>query len=321
MDTSCVAYRKLADSTEPGSAQPSKVTTVRSATGVVAPVGLIPANIPIETPSKTIWIPKCDKDSPIWYITLQTRQNGEQFCVVPQSGGVVFDPAKTAPKSDLPLGNTGRLYCECNVFKNVFHGSSKFDHQWITVTFELVVFDEITGIIQLQCPGDFAGQIAIISPGHTSHCSSILMAAVSATQRTAPSVPPMWSATRRCARMMAASRLPFNPLCHRRSNFENDISLIKQLKSREKALHGALWSTLYKQVPILQYERIIGGENTFSEPIACCMSVFMFAPSLVGRHVVIATDNSATVGFIHRGATKNISALKWLKCVFRASLK
>ncbi|OQV25618.1 hypothetical protein BV898_00554 [Hypsibius exemplaris] len=128
IDTSCSAYRKLAetDSSKSTGPQPSKVVTINSKAGSNGPFGGS-SMIQIETPSAAIWIPKCEtgdfQNMPNLpaYLSLQKRQlNNEQFCVIPRSGAIVFDPAKNLPKGGkLPT----KIYCECNVYKNVFHGA------------------------------------------------------------------------------------------------------------------------------------------------------------------------------------------------------
>ncbi|OQV20976.1 hypothetical protein BV898_05050 [Hypsibius exemplaris] len=95
-DNTCQAYRQLA--LNPNS----------NLTGVVTSGG--PGfSSKIETPSYSVWIPMCDQAG--LYVPLQTRQNFQQFCVLPRTGEIAFDPASQ--------GRTGSgsstLFCQCFV--------------------------------------------------------------------------------------------------------------------------------------------------------------------------------------------------------------
>ena len=120
VDTRCPAFKALADATENGTTQPSQLEIVYSSVGSIGPQGGS-ANITVETPSKTIWVPQCDQFGS--YIELQVRQNGEQFCVVPTSGAVVFDPAQTVSEEEALFGT---IYCQCNVWRFTYVAGRKY---------------------------------------------------------------------------------------------------------------------------------------------------------------------------------------------------
>lgn len=63
------------------------------------------------------------------------------------------------------------------------------------------------------------------------------------------------------------------------------------------------------------------GNINYLELIAVCVALLVWSPSLVKKHVVIQTDNMATVAFINRGTTRDCDALRWLRLVFYNSLK
>ncbi|OQV16438.1 hypothetical protein BV898_09429 [Hypsibius exemplaris] len=111
LDTRCPNMAKFAAATKAGSFGSSKPMKVNSPVGSLGRHGGAGV-VTVETPSKTIWMPQCSPDSQSTdYLSIQVRQNNERFCVLENSGMIIFDPARTAPKgSDL----SGPMYCQCN---------------------------------------------------------------------------------------------------------------------------------------------------------------------------------------------------------------
>ena len=94
-DNTCVTYRKIA--TDPTATQSGLILS--GGPGFTSKV---------ELPSQTNWVPLCDQNG--LYLPLQTRQNGQQFCVLPQTGEIAFDPFKT---QQAPIKMP--IFCACFV--------------------------------------------------------------------------------------------------------------------------------------------------------------------------------------------------------------
>jgi hypothetical protein len=63
----------------------------------------------LEMPSKSGWVPKCDKDG--MYHPIQTRQNKEQFCVLPKTGEIAYDPSKNKSTNASRVATS--IFCDC----------------------------------------------------------------------------------------------------------------------------------------------------------------------------------------------------------------
>ena len=59
----------------------------------------------------------------------------------------------------------------------------------------------------------------------------------------------------------------------------------------------------------------------YLELIAACLPLLVWSSLFRGSHVRSLSDNTQTVAFLKRGTTKDLSALKWLKLVFYASIQ
>ena len=59
----------------------------------------------------------------------------------------------------------------------------------------------------------------------------------------------------------------------------------------------------------------------YLELIAACLPLLVWSPLFTSHHVRVLSDKTQTVAFLKRGTTKDLTALKWLKLVFYASLQ
>lgn len=70
--------------------------------------------------------------------------------------------------------------------------------------------------------------------------------------------------------------------------------------------------------PPLVAETLLQNIN-FLKLIFAYVAILVWAPLPNGRHLIIRSDNSATVAFINNSSSKNLLALRWLKLVFYSS--
>ncbi|OWA52510.1 hypothetical protein BV898_16962 [Hypsibius exemplaris] len=68
----------------------------------------------MEVPGPNTWIPQCDEAG--LYTKLQKRQNNQLFCVLPQTGEIVFDPSKTTGTN---VTEDGMCLCDCFVQRRI----------------------------------------------------------------------------------------------------------------------------------------------------------------------------------------------------------